>query len=82
MSLGTILSPNYRLIVDKKGSMDRVKIEVETSSALDINNASICTNLSFKIKENIGLSISVEVKKPNTIPRSQGGKLSRILDLR
>jgi phenylacetate-CoA ligase len=38
--------------------------------------------LSKKIKENIGLSIAVELMAPQTIPRSEGGKLSRVVDLR
>ena len=35
-----------------------------------------------KIKDTIGLSVEVNLVSPDAIPRSQGGKLSRIKDLR
>jgi len=75
------LSPNYRLIVDRKGSMDTVAVEVETEKDVEINN-NFSEQLKAKIKETIGLSMDIELKQPNSIPRSQGGKLSRILDKR
>ena len=75
------LSPNYRLIVDKKGPMDMVTVEVETTQGTiptqDLNKL-VCA----RIKNTIGLSMQVDFKAPNSIPRSQGGKLSRIIDKR
>jgi phenylacetate-CoA ligase len=38
--------------------------------------------LSKKIKDDIGLSMRINLACPETIPRSEGGKLNRILDLR
>ncbi|PBQ32998.1 phenylacetate--CoA ligase [Sphingobacteriaceae bacterium] len=38
--------------------------------------------LSKKIKDDIGLSMKIHLACPGTIPRSEGGKLNRILDLR
>lgn len=38
--------------------------------------------LNKKIKDDIGLSMTVFIAVPNTIPRSEGGKLNRIIDLR
>lgn len=38
--------------------------------------------LNKKIKDDIGLSMKVFAAVPNTIPRSEGGKLNRIIDLR
>jgi len=75
------LSPNYRLVVERKGTMDTVKVEVEARSNID-STQSIADELKNKIKDTIGLSMDIEVKPMDTIPRSQGGKLSRILDLR
>jgi len=76
------LSPNYRLIVSKKGAMDTVRVEVETKNNADLANEVLSNQLAMKIKDSIGLSMSVALKASNTIPRSQGGKLSRILDER
>lgn len=38
--------------------------------------------LGKKIKEDIGLSMKINLSSPGTIARSEGGKLNRILDLR
>jgi phenylacetate-CoA ligase len=76
------LSPNYRLIVEKKGSMDSVIVEVETIPGVDHTHADLSNQLKLKIKGSIGISMGVDIKPPNSIPRSQGGKLSRILDKR
>ena len=76
------LSPNYQLIVERKGTMDTVKVEVEITPGTDPNNQDLKKQLISKIKNTIGLSMEVDLKNPNSIPRSQGGKLSRILDKR
>ena len=86
------LAPNYQLIVTRSGTMDEVKLEVEITKTLsqDIANnwegndsiQALTGALKKKIKDNIGLSMQVEIKPYDTIPRSAGGKLSRIKDLR
>lgn len=76
------LSPNYRLIVEKRGVMDTVTVEVETSEILNGDHHNFVQKVKVKIKESIGLSMDVVLKNPHSIARSQGGKLSRILDKR
>jgi len=76
------LSPNYRLIVHKKQAMDVVTVEVETTSGMIPSNTDLSHQLKEKIKGTIGLSMKVDIKSPNSIPRSQGGKLSRVEDRR
>lgn len=86
------LAPNYQLVVSRDGSMDRVKLDVEIAEELsgnidgnfgdDEKVKALSHSLSKKIKDNIGLSMQVELKPFATIPRSAGGKLSRIKDLR
>ncbi len=74
------LSPNYRLIVERTGNMDTVKVEVESAGSRHEENLE--SVLKNKIKDTIGLSMDIEIMAPGAIPRSQGGKLSRILDKR
>ena len=74
------LSPNYRLIVERTGNMDAVKVEVESTRSRHEENLE--SALKNKIKDTIGLSMDIEIMAPGAIPRSQGGKLSRILDKR
>ncbi|MEP1097012.1 MAG: AMP-binding protein [Cyclobacteriaceae bacterium] len=82
------LSANYQLIVSREGTMDSVKLEVEidedirTEFLSSDSGANLQQSLIHKIKNNIGLSMQVEIKDHNTIPRSEGGKLSRIRDER
>ncbi|MEM6264465.1 MAG: phenylacetate--CoA ligase [Bacteroidota bacterium] len=76
------LSANYRLVVEKNGAMDTVTVEVETIQGVDPGTSGLVEILGRKIKESIGLTMDIEVKPADSIPRSQGGKLSRILDKR
>lgn len=76
------LSPNYRLIVERAGTMDTVAVEVEVAPDADINNVDFAQQLKGKIKDTIGLSMQINLCPCDSIPRSQGGKLSRIIDKR
>jgi len=87
------LTPAYQLIVSREGTMDEVKLQIEVDKELsakwggDRFSSSdqiikLGKALSHKIKQNIGLSMQVELKEHDQIPRSVGGKLSRIVDLR
>jgi len=38
--------------------------------------------VAFKIKDNVGVSVKVSLLSPGTAPRSEGGKLKRVADLR
>lgn len=88
------LAPQYQLIVENTSSMDTVKVKVEKEEAFqkeydslpDARKLELDTELGNKlvkkIKGNVGLTMNVEVVQYGDIPRSQGGKLSRILDLR
>ncbi len=88
------LAPQYQLVVENNGRMDTVLVKVEKEEAFqkDYNALSdarkteldeeLGKKLVKKIKDNVGLTMKVEVVNFGDIPRSQGGKLSRILDLR
>ena len=86
------LAPCYQLIVTRESTMDSVKLNVEITKEMqdnidgDLANNDIIKHLtgklSKKIKDNIGLSMKVELMPCDKIPRSAGGKLSRIVDKR
>ena len=76
------LSPNYRLIVDRKGAMDTVEVEVEVQQGVVVDSIDLEQRCREKIKNTIGLNMQVNLRVPGSIPRSQGGKLSRIIDRR
>jgi phenylacetate-CoA ligase len=89
------LAPHYQLVVDRKKALDTLDIHVEVSehigerfekefgqfeeshSELDALRRAVQSLL----KDNLGLSASVNLKKPGSIPRSEG-KAVRVIDNR
>lgn len=89
------LTLNYQLIVSKKNYLDEVEVRVELTENLTLKTVSTGKNineifqineikerLKRKIKETIGLNMDISILKQGTLPRSDGGKLKRVIDLR
>jgi phenylacetate-CoA ligase len=89
------LSPHYRLIVTRERTLDEVEVQAEVSeeffraagaSALALDGEAVARTLrdrvSYLIKENIGVTMAVTLVPPGTAPRSEGGKLQRVVDQR
>ena len=92
------LLPSYQLIVSRDGAMDRLAVKVEVKEGvlramgrpnLEQQTAvlpdalrNLHGALVKKIKERIGLTMAISLVEPGSIPRSEGGKLNRVLDLR
>ena len=78
------VAPHYQLVVERKGAMDHMTVEVEIAPALaGTANAYpvVADRVRHHIKSMIGVSTDVAVKQPGEIPRSQG-KAVRVRDLR
>ena len=69
------IAPHYQLVVERKGSLDELTIEVESE------NANAAEQVRHHVKSMIGVTAGVVVKKPGEVPRSQG-KAVRVRDLR
>ncbi|MEO6168204.1 MAG: phenylacetate--CoA ligase [Chitinophagales bacterium] len=92
----TEFSPHYQLVVRRERTMDEVEVLVELDENIyrelqiqhmqEAATSDFIHNLQYrlsqKIKNNIGLTMKVSIQSYNTLPRSEGGKLSRIRDLR
>ena len=92
------LSPHYQLVVSRDGTMDEVEVRTEASDdffrtigadvlsndAIDADHAvhALRGRVAGLIKDTIGCSMQVSIVAPGSVPRSQGGKLSRVLDKR
>jgi phenylacetate-CoA ligase len=92
------LSPHYQLVVSREGAMDAVEVRTEATEALfrsvgiellsdeaieaDHTLRDLRGRVSGMIKDTIGCSMKVSVAAPGALPRSEGGKLSRVLDQR
>jgi phenylacetate-CoA ligase len=76
------IAPHYQLVVDRRGSLDHMTIEVEARRGVSPDAfEGIARDVAHHIKSLIGVATDVVVKKPDEIPRSQG-KAVRVRDLR
>jgi phenylacetate-CoA ligase len=92
------LSSHCQLVVSREGTMDEVEVRAEVtddffhslgselladdSSEADHSVLALRARVSGLIKETIGCSMKVSIVRPGSVPRSEGGKLSRVLDQR
>jgi phenylacetate-CoA ligase len=73
------LSPHFQLVLTRPNRLDQLTVRVEARP--DVPRIRVAEDLARLVKENIGLSVEVDVVEPGTIERSQG-KAQRVLDLR
>ena len=72
------LTPNYRIVVERAGTLDTAAVEIETAQA----SVELRERAERLLVESIGCSIAVHLQRPGTVPRSEGGKLQRVDDRR
>ena len=75
------LTPNYRIVISRAGTLDEAEVEVEVAAEL-VGDEDLRSRAERTLRETIGCSIKVALQPPATIPRSEGGKLQRVLDRR
>ncbi|HEY0824060.1 MAG TPA: phenylacetate--CoA ligase [Ramlibacter sp.] len=76
------LAPHYQLVVQRRGVLDEVDIEVEAQPGVPEDRfAWLARDLAHQIKVHVGISTEVKVLVPGSIARSQG-KAVRVRDLR
>jgi phenylacetate-CoA ligase len=79
------LSPHYQLVLERKGALDQVTLEVEAKSAAaaedEAARQTLADEVSHHLKSLLGISCAVAVKRPGDVPRSEG-KAVRVRDLR
>jgi phenylacetate-CoA ligase len=76
------LAPHYQIIVEREGSLDNVRVEVEALPGTPADQfPAISRDVRHHIQSMIGITTTVAVQQPGTVPRSQG-KAVRVRDLR
>ena len=78
------LSPHFQIRLVKEGRMDKMIVYTEHYKSEDMKKTyteDLAANLKNRVKDNIGLSIEVNVGKKGTVPRSEG-KAVRVIDER
>ena len=89
---------HYQLVVRREGTLDEVALNLELSEsvfqAIGVEKLSddlveahdllrqIKGTVRHKIKDTLGLTVQVSLLAPGKVPRSTGGKLSRVVDER
>jgi phenylacetate-CoA ligase len=90
--------PYYQIVVRREGTLDEAELKVEVSEDFfreigekalsdevieaDHRLHALKEKVARKIKDTIGVSMRVTLLAPGQAPRSEGGKLRRVLDLR
>jgi phenylacetate-CoA ligase len=79
------LSPHYQLIVDRQDNLDTMTVQVEVGEGIFSDEVrklqELEKTISFRIKEELGVSARVRLVEPKVIARSQG-KAVRVIDNR
>ena len=78
------LSPHFQIRLVKEGRMDKMIVYTEHYKSEDMEKTyteDLAANLKNRVKDNIGLSIEVNVGRKGTVPRSEG-KAVRVIDER
>lgn len=81
------ISPNYQIVIDKEKRLDSLTFRVEWNEAFYKENKNylptgIVNHISSTIKSLYGINAKVVIEEPGVIPKSQGGKLNRVMDNR
>ena len=74
------VAPHYQLVVERPETLDEVTVWCEPVEA-GTNPIALATTIQQAIRERIGVTVTVHVKAPGEIPRSEG-KAVRVIDRR
>ena len=82
--LGTMpeLSPHFGLVVRREGTLDEVEVLVEPNLEGPCDAVSVTAQAAALIRNTIGCTMTVKLVPPGEAPRSDGGKIQRVRDLR
>jgi phenylacetate-CoA ligase len=74
------LSPHFGLVVKREGTLDEIDVLVEPNGSVD--ESGVAERAAALIQETIGCTMRVTIVAPGEAPRSDGGKIQRVTDLR
>lgn len=79
------VEPHYQLIVERKGNLDTLEVQVEMSDKLFSDSVGKLEGTAKEIERNLYATLSIHAKitlvEPKSIPRSEG-KAKRVIDKR
>jgi len=79
------VTPHYLMIVDRKGALDTLEVQVEVTESLFSDEIKKLEDYTEKVAHNLqqalGVAVKVKLVEPNTIERSMG-KTKHVIDNR
>ena len=79
------VEPHYQLVVERKGNLDTLEVQVEMSDKLFSDSVGKLEEIAKEIERNLYATLSIHAKitlvEPKSIPRSEG-KAKRVIDKR
>jgi phenylacetate-CoA ligase len=92
------LSPHYRIVVSRDGTLDEVEVQAEVGEPLfravgaqtlsddvvaaDLRLHKLRAHIAHLLHDTLGVGMRVSLLAPGEGPRSDGGKLNRVVDKR
>jgi phenylacetate-CoA ligase len=76
------LAPHYGLVVTREGTLDDLEVRAEVAEERHLGDAGLAERVAATIKGTVGCAARVTLVAPGEAPRSEGGKLARVTDLR
>ncbi len=73
------VSPHFQLVVRRIGTLDTLEVRVESTTT---DSPGLAITITQRLASALGISVAVVVGDVGTLPRSEGGKLSRTIDER
>lgn len=77
--------PHYQLVIDREGAMDVLEVRIEVTESIFFDEMkkqrAFLEMVEKRINSLLGVSVSVKLVEPNSIPRHEG-KAIRIIDNR
>ncbi|MBJ6723940.1 phenylacetate--CoA ligase family protein [Geomesophilobacter sediminis] len=77
--------PHYQLVVDRKGSMDTLEVQIEVTENIFFDEMrmqkAFLDTVERRLDSVLGVGAVVKLVEPNSIPRAEG-KASRVIDKR
>ncbi|HET8985709.1 MAG TPA: phenylacetate--CoA ligase, partial [Trueperaceae bacterium] len=91
-------SPHYQLVITRAKTLDKLELKLELTpesftrlgsealagGMIDVDQQvrSLVRQIEHRIREILGIGVTVTLLAPGTAPRSAGGKLRRVVDER
>jgi len=81
------LSPHYQLRITRERTLDDLEVRIEADPSGDggaaaDRGAALEARVTERLRGVVGIHIRVRVVSPGSLPRSEGGKLRRVIDER